>query len=66
MTGFIAGFILASALAAGYVWAQQQDGYFLDQYGQFKGYTYRNQPQPQPDWNGPAKEMGKQLQRNPC
>lgn len=70
MKGFVLGFLVASALGAGLVWAQQ-DGYILDQYGQFQGYTYKNQPMGQPDYMAPGLQMQQQLngvlgQRNPC
>jgi hypothetical protein len=70
MKGFIAGFLLASALGAGLVWAQS--GYVTDLYGNPIG-TIHQQPQmPQQNFMGPAQGMGQQLQgilnnqRNPC
>lgn len=71
MKGFILGFVAASVLGAGLVWAQQ-DGYITDQYGGFLGYTHKTPQMTQPNWMGPSQQMGQQLQgilnnqRNPC
>ena len=70
MKGFIVGFLFASVLAAGLVWAQS--GYMTDQYGNRIGNIYTQPQMPQQNWMGPAQGMGQQLesilgsQRSPC
>ena len=60
MKGFILGFLLASALGVGYVWAQS--GYMTDPYGNRIGNIYQQPQMPQQNYNGPAQGMGQQLQ----
>lgn len=71
MKGFILGFLLASAIGAGWAWAQS--GYMTDQYGNRIGNIYTQPQMPQQNWMGPAQGMGQQLDsilnsqhRNPC
>jgi hypothetical protein len=70
MKGFILGFLLASALGASWVYAQQS-GYITDQYGNHLGNIYQPPSTPMPDYMAPSRQMQQQLQgilgqRNPC
>jgi hypothetical protein len=70
MKGFILGFVTASILGAGLVWAQMST--WQDNHGNF-GTIYTQPPPVQPNWMGPSQQMGQQLhdilesgRRNPC